>query len=117
MNESMQINFEIEYTDEQGNYYRYFPVPAYLADLFAQFKHETRDAVEKEFSFETKYSFEYSVDEHTRLSDLVDCYLDYMGFSHKEFYICTSMVYLKTDSDYVHIAEYSYKITDLLRKH
>lgn len=33
----MKISFEIEYTDEAGNYYRRFPVPGYLAEVFTQF--------------------------------------------------------------------------------
>ena len=111
----MKISFEIEYTDEAGNYYRRFPVPGYLAEVFTQFMHKTCDAIEKDYPFETKYSFEYPVDEYTQLSDLVDRYLEYIGFYHKEFYRCSSMVYLKTNSDYVHIAEFSYRITDLLK--
>lgn len=111
----MTINFDIKYTDEDGNYYFSENMPEYLIDVFSDFRDEPYRKFRNELPIETKYSYYYPISSETTLHDLLNPYLDKLKIKHEKFYKCSSMVWLKTERNYVNITDYDYYILRLIR--
>ena len=113
----MKIKFDIIYLDEDENYFSSPNMPGYLIHYFAQLRHESYESFINKLPFDTKFSFKTLIDEKTILSDLLTQYLYFLGFEKDDFYMSTSMVYLKTSSDFINIEKYSFSISELLRRY
>ena len=109
----MHINFEIIYTDEDNNYFRSNTPPGYLPYVFAELKNVSLDDLDDSFWETTKYSYDYSLQADTKISDLLDCYLAYLGCDRTKFYYCSSMIYIPVGNDIVHIPEYHFRLSKL----
>lgn len=109
----MQINFEIIYTDEEGNYFHSIDPPGYLPQIIAEMQRKTLDELEESFFRFTSYSCNYSLQAETILSDVLDCYLNYLGIEKKKFYMCSSMVHFLIEKEIIHITDYNFKINKL----
>lgn len=109
----MIINYEIIYTDADGNYFRSSTPPGYLPYVFAELRNEKPESFQNSFFCNTKYSCSFSVQPETTLSNILDGYISYLGCDKSKFYMNSSMVYVLCGSDFVNIPEYDFKIQKL----
>ena len=71
------------------------------------------DNLEGSFWDTTKYSYDYPLQADTEVSELLDCYLAYLGCDRTKFYRCSSMIYIPIGNDIVYIPEFYFKVSKL----
>ena len=111
----MKINFDFLYIDKDYNYFRSPLMPGYVADVVAHLRNEPYSKLIERLPLDMGMSFEYSIQDDTILFDLISRYIAYMDFDPQKFLLDASIVYLGTESEFVHFSEYSFQIKKLFK--
>lgn len=102
----MRVNFEIVYTDENDEYFHSNIPPAYVYDVFADMKNVSLENMKKEYSKLSEFSFDVQIESTTTVKNLLDEIIDKMEIDHEKFYMCSSLVHIKTDKHIIGINKY-----------
>lgn len=113
-NKSLKIKFEIIYKDDK-NYYSE-PIPPYVYDVFAYMKGTSKEKVKEQWETECKTEFYQSIQDEIIVRDILDELIKRMNIIEERFYESYSVVYIKTDSDYIGIENYNISVQELCRR-
>ena len=110
----MKINCSILFKDEDGNYIYSSEIPPIIAEYIVYLKTGSYNAPQIGITLDSQYNYDCDITEDTRLSDLLDPYIEFLEWERDLFYTQSICVQIRVGNDYVQISNYNYSIKHFL---